>query len=92
VAGVVTAAASRAPMASLALAPPEIGILIAANGVTGNSHELSQSHQLLARALNNGIRILVITRAEIETLTHSDDLVRLLKTKLIQLVLRQTSL
>jgi restriction endonuclease len=68
------------------------GILIAANGVTGNNHELSQSHQLLARALSNGIRILVITRAEIETITHSDDLVRLLKTKLVRLVLRQTSL
>jgi hypothetical protein len=70
----------------------DFGILVAANGITGNAFDLNRSHQLIARALSHGIRIIVITRPEILSITHSDDLVRLLETKLAQLVVHQTSL
>lgn len=68
------------------------GILVAANGITGNARDLNRARQLIARALSQGTSILVITRSEILALANSDDLVRLLKTKLTQLVVHQTSL
>jgi hypothetical protein len=68
------------------------GILIAANGITGNGNDLDRAHQLIARALSQGTSILVITREEILRLTSSLDLVRLLQKKLTQLVVHQTSL
>jgi hypothetical protein len=70
----------------------KFGILVAANGITGNSHDLNRSHQLIARALSQGTSILVVTRAEIMALRSSADLVRLLQLKLTLLVVRQTSL
>jgi hypothetical protein len=68
------------------------GILLAANGITGNGRDLSRAHQLIARALSQGTHILVITREEIAALNTSRDLVQLLKTKLTRLVIHQTSL
>lgn len=68
------------------------GILIAANGITGNSRDLNRANQLIARALGQGTSILVITREEILALTSSLDLVRLWQIKLTRLVIHQTSL
>jgi hypothetical protein len=68
------------------------GILVAANGITGNPRDLNRAHQLIARALSQGTSILIITRAEIVALRNGTDLVRLLQLKLTQLVIRQTSL
>ncbi len=68
------------------------GILVAACGITGNSRDLNRSHHLIARALAQGIHILVLTKADIFALKNSDDLVRLLQSKLVRLVLNQTSL
>lgn len=68
------------------------GILIAANGITGNSRDLNRANQLIARALSQGTSILVITREEMLALTSSLDLVRLLQIKMTRLVIYQTSL
>lgn len=68
------------------------GILVAVNGITGNAHDLNRAHQLISRALSQGTSILVITRSDILALRDSDDLVRLLQTKLTTLVVHQTSL
>jgi len=46
------------------------GILVAANGITGNARDLNRANQLIARALSQGTSILVITREEILALTR----------------------
>jgi hypothetical protein len=67
-----------------------MGILVAAAGITGGAADLTAAHSVLARALAQGREILVITRSEIEQLTNTDELVRLLKKKRAQLAVSGT--
>jgi Restriction endonuclease len=67
-----------------------LGILVAAAGITGDPTSLTNAHSVLARALSQGREILVITRHEIEQLTDTDELVRLLKRKRAQLAVSGT--
>jgi hypothetical protein len=67
-----------------------MGIFVAASGITGDAAVLTASHSVLARALAQGREILVITRHEIEKLTDTDHLVRLLKQKRAQLAVSGT--
>lgn len=67
------------------------GILIAANGITGNPVDLTRAHFELATALGNGIRIMVITRQELEELTTTSEFARLLQEKLCDLVVCGTA-
>ncbi len=68
------------------------GILVATQGVTGSAADLTRSHFILATALSRGIRALVISRAEIESLPDTARLVRLLKEKLCELTVSGTNL
>lgn len=68
------------------------GVLVAANGITGDALLLSQAHRQIARSLEDGREILVVTRAEIETLRDTTDLVVLLKRKLAKLAVAGTSI
>ncbi len=68
----------------------DFGILIAANGVTGNADDAKQAHDIASKALARGVRLVVITRQEIEALQASKDLVTLIKTKVCQLILSGT--
>jgi hypothetical protein len=67
-----------------------MGIFVAASGITGDAADLNAAHAVLAQALSQGREIIVITRYELETLTNTDDLVLLLKRKVLQLVVAQT--
>ncbi|MFF0062725.1 restriction endonuclease [Streptomyces sp. NPDC005279] len=67
-----------------------LGILVAASGITGDADDLSAAHQILFRALGQKREILVVTRSEIEQLCDTDDLVRLLKRKKLQLAVSGT--
>jgi hypothetical protein len=62
------------------------GILIAANGITGRPEDSTAAHQQATLALAEGRQIIVITRTEIEALKISEDLVKLIKTKVCQLI------
>jgi hypothetical protein len=64
----------------------DFGILVAANGITGSADDSKQAHQHATLALKDNIRIIVITRAELEVLKASDELVTLIKTKVCQLI------
>jgi Restriction endonuclease len=64
----------------------EFGILIAANGITGKPEDSTAAHQQVTLALAEGRQLIIITRAEIETLKASDELVRMIKTKVCQLI------
>jgi hypothetical protein len=61
------------------------GVLVAANGITGAAADLTRAHQQIAAALAEGQKILVLTRDEIERLSTTSGLVRLLKQKLCEL-------
>jgi hypothetical protein len=60
------------------------------NGVTGDAADGKEAHHLISVALIKKIRLIVITRAEIEKLTHTDELVTLIRRKVCQLVVSGT--
>jgi hypothetical protein len=64
----------------------DFGILIAANGITGNAADGKEAHKIASSALEHGRRLIVVTRAEILALRTTEDLVTLIKRKLLQLV------
>jgi hypothetical protein len=66
------------------------GILIAANGITGNSQKIEAAHEIIRVALSEGRQLIVITRSEIENLRATEDLVKLIQEKLCELVVSGT--
>jgi hypothetical protein len=66
------------------------GILIAANGITGTTSELTAAHFQLATALASGVRIMVFTLGELRQLRTTQDFSVALKRKLCQLVVTGT--
>src|SRR5262245_12631213 len=58
----------------------DFGILIAAGGVTGSPEDGKAAHHEVAVALAQKIQLIVITRAEIEALRSSEELVTTIKT------------
>jgi Restriction endonuclease len=67
------------------------GILVAANGITGNPALLTDAHSTIANALKER-RLIVITVDEIKRLAHSSQLVHLIKEKLCDLAVKGTIL
>jgi hypothetical protein len=65
--------------------------LFAANGITGSAEDGKAAHFAISSALAKSIRIVVITREEVELLKSSDDLVLLIKQKLCHLVASETA-
>lgn len=68
----------------------DYGILVATNGITGVAEDLTRANYELAMALAQGLRILVITRVEIEALRSTEQLVLLFKEKLCELTVSGT--
>jgi hypothetical protein len=68
----------------------DFGILIANNGVTGDPADLTAAHAVLARHLERGRHIIVINRTEIQGLTDTKDLVKIIKEKLCVLAVSGT--
>ena len=60
----------------------DFGILIANNGITGNQDDLNAAHNTIAMHLMQKRRIIVITRDEINNLTNTDQIIKLIKEKL----------
>lgn len=67
------------------------GILFAANGVTGVPADLTNAHFEIATALSEGIRVIVLTPADIRGLVDTRHLVDLVKRKLCQLAVSGTT-
>ena len=70
----------------------EAGILIAANGITGDPVNLNAAHRHIARALEQGMHVLVLTLDELENLQRGRDLIELLLEKWTRLKTFLTSL
>jgi hypothetical protein len=68
-----------------------LGVLIAMQGITGQPQRLTDAHFIVAKALSEQRKIIVITREDLEGLTSESDLVGLLKEKLSDLFLTMTS-
>ena len=68
----------------------DFGILLAANGITGSAQDRDEAHHVVAQALKDGVRMIVITRAELEDLSSSRQLVEMIKEKLCELHARGT--
>lgn len=65
------------------------GIVIALNGITGDPNVLSSARNIIAGALREGRRIVVITREDIEQIQSTEHIVDLLKRKLLTLHARR---
>jgi hypothetical protein len=66
------------------------GILVAANGIAGTPGTLTGPYFEIAAALASGRRILVINRADLEAFLHTDEIVELLKLKILELTTLST--
>lgn len=66
----------------------DFGVLIATNGITGNPDDLTAAHSLVAGALLERRKLVVLTTAEIAVLPSTDDLSRLIKRKLCELAVK----
>lgn len=78
----VNTATCRAFTSKLRALRMKFGLLVAANGITGDAENKTAAHSHLRdEFLLDGIIILVLTRDELESLTSTDDLLTLLKVK-----------
>ena len=68
------------------------GILIAMNGVTGDSQDLTAARFEIATALKEKIRVIVLERQELETLRTPAHFVELLKRKTLELIAAGTTI
>jgi hypothetical protein len=68
----------------------DFGILVATQGVTGDPQDLTAAHSIIASALRERRRLVVITRAELQSLQDTTMLVHLLKEKLCDLAVSGT--
>jgi hypothetical protein len=64
----------------------EVGVLIAANGITGDPLELGRAHALGISAIARGIKVLLMTTAEIEKLCSAADLTELLNRRYLRAI------
>lgn len=60
----------------------DFGILIANHGITGNAGDLNAAHNTIAFHLAQKRQLIVITRAEIDTLTNTTEMIHLIKQKI----------
>jgi len=65
----------------------EAGILIAANGITGDPEELSSAHALSISAVARGIKLLIMTTSEIQGFRCTADLTELLNRRYLRAIM-----
>jgi hypothetical protein len=68
----------------------DFGVLVATNGITGNGSDLTNAHHIIATALKERRRLVVIQADELAALADSSELVRLIKEKLCDLAVMGT--
>jgi hypothetical protein len=68
------------------------GILVASNGITGNATDITDAHNIIAGALKESRRLIVITKNELLSLADTTDFVLMIKEKLCDLAVKGTVL
>lgn len=61
------------------------GVLVAVNGITGRGATRTEAHSIIAKALSEQRRLLVLTADELLALKSTNDLIRLIKERLCDL-------
>jgi hypothetical protein len=70
----------------------EFGILVAANGITGDAADRTAANDVIRRAFDrDNIEVIVITRAEIEAFRKVGDVVALVRVKFGRLIMGLTA-
>lgn len=64
----------------------DFGVLLATNGITKESNEIKRAQSILSGYLRKHIRIIVIDKEEILSLNNTEDMVRMIKGKICELV------
>jgi hypothetical protein len=62
------------------------GIFVAACGITGSPSERLSGNGAIADALKDGVRLIVLTLADLEGIQSTDDLVNLIRSRIMKLV------
>ena len=89
----VDSATVREFVAKLHAAHQKVGILVAANGVTGDFTDQTAANDIIRQAFDlDDMKIIILTRAEIESLRSQRDIVLLLEQKYGTACLRSTTL
>lgn len=65
-----------------------LGIIVTTLGITGDPDELTRAHKIVSDALQKKRRLIVITIAELQVLADTDQLVQLIKKKILEVVVR----
>ena len=92
-AAAVNSATVRDFIAKLHSTHQEVGILVAANGITGDAQDQTAANDIIREAFDRGnIKLIVLTRAEIEAFRSQDDIVLLFEHKYGKACLRSTTL
>jgi hypothetical protein len=66
----------------------DFGILISPHGITGDAGDLTAAHHIVATALREKRKFIVLTTVELLALQDTDQLRHLIKTKLCELAVR----
>ena len=66
------------------------GMLVCANGITGDKSDLTSARSFVADALKEGRRLLVLAVDEFLKLEHTDELIRLVKERLCELTVNRS--
>lgn len=66
------------------------GVLVAPNGITGDPEDVTAAHSIVASALRDGRRLVVIRSDELLDITDSAQLVQIVKEKLCDLAVKGT--
>lgn len=65
------------------------GIMVTLSGITGNPIQGNAGQNTISRALFEGIRIVVLERGDLRDLSHTDELINLLRQKVCELVVNE---
>ena len=68
------------------------GVLVATNGITGEPRSITAAHQVIAAALRENRRMIVVKSEELRSLRRTDWLIHLIKEKICDLVVSGTVL
>jgi hypothetical protein len=66
------------------------GILVTTLGITGQAADVTAAHAIVAAALRDGRRLVVLTTDELLAINSTEELVRLIKLKLCDLAVKGT--
>ena len=63
------------------------GILVAMNGISGSDKRGSHAWDVVIKAVHDGIRVVVLTREDLDSLSCADDLVRRIQDRVLHITM-----